>query len=111
VRIIADPAHRNVHEVFVRGTLAKRPSAGKSAQRTTQIGYLVFVCHQPLMRQPAIPAYLSRRPTLSSPEKQRFYRRLTFKFSSCHCGIALGQFYRLGEQMKPLGDGFTAYPR
>jgi aerobic C4-dicarboxylate transport protein len=46
--------------------------------------------------------------TLTSPEKQRFYRTLHFQvLVAILAGIALGQFYpRLGEQMKPLGDGF-----
>ncbi len=46
--------------------------------------------------------------TLTSPEKQRFYQTLHFQvLVAIIAGIALGQFYpRLGEQMKPLGDGF-----
>jgi aerobic C4-dicarboxylate transport protein len=46
--------------------------------------------------------------TLTSPGKQRFYRTLHFQvLVAIVAGIALGQFYpKLGEQMKPLGDGF-----
>ena len=46
--------------------------------------------------------------TLTSPEKQRFYQTLHFQvLVAIIAGILLGQFYpRLGEQMKPLGDGF-----
>src|SRR5260370_3166849 len=46
--------------------------------------------------------------TLTSPQKQRFYQTLHFQvLVAILAGIALGQFYpKLGEQMKPLGDGF-----
>jgi aerobic C4-dicarboxylate transport protein len=46
--------------------------------------------------------------TLTPPEKQRFYKTLHFQvLVAILAGIALGQFYpKLGEQMKPLGDGF-----
>jgi aerobic C4-dicarboxylate transport protein len=46
--------------------------------------------------------------TLIAPEKQRFYRTLHFQvLVAIIAGIALGQFDpKLGEQMKPLGDGF-----
>jgi aerobic C4-dicarboxylate transport protein len=46
--------------------------------------------------------------TLTYPEKQRFYQTLQFRILvAITAGILLGQFYpKLGEQMKPLGDGF-----
>src|SRR4030095_14340408 len=46
--------------------------------------------------------------TLTYPEKQRFYQTLQFRILvAITLGILLGQFYpKLGEQMKPLGDGF-----
>src|SRR6202049_4573058 len=46
--------------------------------------------------------------TLTPPAKQRFYQTLHFQvLVAILAGIALGQFYpKLGEQMKPLGDGF-----
>src|SRR5258707_4544509 len=46
--------------------------------------------------------------TLIAPDKQKFYQTLSFQvLVAIVAGIALGQFYpRLGEQMKPLGDGF-----
>src|SRR5580658_7240610 len=46
--------------------------------------------------------------TLTSPEKQKFYQTLHFQILvAIVAGVALGQFYpTLGEQMKPLGDGF-----
>src|SRR5258708_32829453 len=46
--------------------------------------------------------------TLTAPEKQRFYQTLHFQvLVAIIAGVTLGQFYpKLGEQMKPLGDGF-----
>src|ERR1700730_14254577 len=46
--------------------------------------------------------------TVTSPEKQKFYKTLHFQvLVAIIAGIILGQFYpKLGEQMKPLGDGF-----
>jgi aerobic C4-dicarboxylate transport protein len=45
---------------------------------------------------------------LTRPPKQKFYRTLHFQvLVAILAGTALGQFYpALGEQMKPLGDGF-----
>jgi aerobic C4-dicarboxylate transport protein len=47
--------------------------------------------------------------SLTPPEKVSFYRTLHFQILvAILAGIALGQFYpALGEQMKPLGDGFV----
>jgi aerobic C4-dicarboxylate transport protein len=46
--------------------------------------------------------------TLTYPEKQRFYQTLQFRILvAITAGILLGQFYpKVGELMKPLGDGF-----
>ena len=46
--------------------------------------------------------------TLIAPEKQKFYQTLHFQvLVAIIAGVLLGQFYpKLGEQMKPLGDGF-----
>ncbi len=46
--------------------------------------------------------------TSTSPEKQKFYKTLHFQILvAILAGTALGYFYpSLGEQMKPLGDGF-----
>src|SRR5216110_1632294 len=46
--------------------------------------------------------------TLIAPEKQKFYQTLHFQvLVAIVAGVLLGQFYpKLGEQMKPLGDGF-----
>lgn len=46
--------------------------------------------------------------TVPNSEKRAFYKTLHFQvFVAIIAGVALGQFYpKLGEQMKPLGDGF-----